>query len=66
MPTRKFEVTDKFDDDVEERAKLLWLRAEVRVGLDQIERGEGIEFASIRELEAEVDRIGDEVERTGA
>ena len=35
----------------EERAKLKWLRGAVREGLDQIDRGEGVQFDSIGDLE---------------
>lgn len=45
----------------EERAKLKWLRGAVREGLDQFDRGEGMEFASIRELDQHIDQIGKEV-----
>jgi antitoxin ParD1/3/4 len=42
----------------EERAKLKWLRGAVGEGLDQIERGEGIEFHSMNELDRHIDRLG--------
>jgi antitoxin ParD1/3/4 len=45
----------------EERAKLKWLRGAVSEGLDQIERGEGLEFRSMDELERQIDRLGKEV-----
>ncbi|HUI53983.1 MAG TPA: type II toxin-antitoxin system ParD family antitoxin [Bryobacteraceae bacterium] len=45
----------------EQRAKLKWLRSAVREGLDQIGRGEGLEFGSIDELERHVDQLGKEV-----
>jgi antitoxin ParD1/3/4 len=44
----------------EEQAKLEWLRGAVREGLDQIERGEGIEFLSMQELEDRIDCLGEE------
>jgi antitoxin ParD1/3/4 len=42
----------------EEKAKLTWLRSAVREGLDQIDRGEGLEFHSIEEFERHIDRRG--------
>jgi hypothetical protein len=50
---------------VDEQARLEWERREIQVGIDEIERGEFIEFASIEELHAEIDRIWDEVEQEG-
>jgi antitoxin ParD1/3/4 len=44
----------------EDQAKLEWLRGAVKDGLDQIDRGEGLEFRSIDELEQHVDRLGEE------
>ena len=44
----------------EERAKLKWLRGAVREGLDQTDRGEGVEFDSIGDLDRHIDRIGKE------
>jgi antitoxin ParD1/3/4 len=44
----------------EERAKFRWLRGAVREGLDQIHRGEGVEFSSIGDLDRYIDRIGKE------
>jgi antitoxin ParD1/3/4 len=44
----------------EERAKLKWLRGAVKEGLDRIDRGEGIEFHSMDELERHIDRLGKE------
>jgi antitoxin ParD1/3/4 len=41
----------------EERTKLKWLRGAVKDGLDEIEGGQGIEFASIGDLEARIDEI---------
>lgn len=45
----------------EDRAKLQWLRGAVREGLDQLDRSEGMEFASIRELDQHIDQVGKEV-----
>lgn len=45
----------------EDRAKLQWLQGAVREGLDQLDRGEGMEFASIRELDQHIDQVGKEV-----
>lgn len=45
----------------EEWAKLKWLRAAVRQGLDEIERGEGIAYHSMEDLAADIDRIAEEV-----
>lgn len=44
----------------EDRAKLKWLRGAVREGLDEIDRGEGLEVRSIDELEEHVDQLGKE------
>jgi antitoxin ParD1/3/4 len=44
----------------EESAKLKWLRGAVSEGLDQIDRGEGLEFRSIDEVEKHIDRLGNE------
>ncbi len=44
----------------EEQAKLKWLRGAVKEGLDQIERGEGLEFGAIDELERDIDRVATE------
>jgi hypothetical protein len=43
-----------------ERAKLKWLRGAVKKGLDQIDRGEGMELGSIGELDQHIDQIGKE------
>lgn len=45
----------------EDKAKIEWLRGAVQEGIDQIERGEGIEFDSIDELADYIHAIGDEV-----
>lgn len=44
----------------EERAKLKWLRGAVREGLEEIDRGEGLEFRSVDELDRHIDRIGND------
>jgi antitoxin ParD1/3/4 len=44
-----------------EKAKLDWLRAAAKEGFEQIDRGEGIEFASIDDLEAHIHQIGQEI-----
>jgi len=44
----------------EEQAKLKWLRGAVREGLEQIDRGDGLEFGSMDELEAHIDQVGKE------
>ncbi len=44
----------------EERARLKWLRGAVREGLDEIDRGEGLEFRSTDELDRHIDQIGEE------
>ena len=44
----------------EDRARLKWLRGAVKDGLDEIDRGEGLEFQSIGELERYIDRLGKE------
>jgi len=45
----------------EDRAKLRWLRAAAREGIDQIDRGEGQEFRSAQQLGDYIGRIGREV-----
>jgi antitoxin ParD1/3/4 len=45
----------------EHQAKLEWLRRAAKTGFDQIDRGSGIEFHSMDELDAFVDRIGEKV-----
>ena len=59
MSARNINPTDPFVREAAVRTKLNWMRAAVKAGLDQIERGEGLEFATIEELEAEIERIGD-------
>ena len=44
----------------EEQAKLKWLRGAVKEALDQMDRGQGIEFPSIRELDQHIDRLTEE------
>jgi len=45
----------------EDLAKLKWLRGAVREGLDQIDRGEDVEFGSVGELDRYIDEIANEV-----
>lgn len=45
----------------EDRAKLEWLRAAAKEGFDELDRGEGMRFESIGELDAYIDRIGNDV-----
>jgi antitoxin ParD1/3/4 len=45
----------------EDRAKLKWLRKAAKAGFDQIDRGSGIEFHSMDDLDAFIDQIGEEV-----
>jgi antitoxin ParD1/3/4 len=45
----------------EDKAKLRWLRAAAKEGVDSIDRGEGIEFDTMDDLEAYVHRVGQEV-----
>src|SRR5580658_2011789 len=44
----------------EDRAKLAWLRSAAKAGFDQIDQGSGIEFRSMDDLDAFIDRIGEE------
>ena len=44
----------------EEQAKLAWLRGAVKEGLDQLDRGEGVQFRSVDKLERHIDRLGEE------
>ena len=41
--------------------KLAWLRAAAKEGFDELDRGEGIEFETMDDLDAHIDRIGKEV-----
>jgi len=50
----------------EERARLKWLRGAVREGLDQIDRGEGIEFGSVDEIDQHIEQLGLEISRKRA
>ncbi len=45
----------------EDQAKLEWLRSAAKVGFDQLDRGEGIEFQSMDDFEAWMDELGAEV-----
>jgi antitoxin ParD1/3/4 len=45
----------------EDKAKLEWLRGAAKEGFDGIDRGEGVEFESMDDLEAYVHRMGEEV-----
>ena len=45
----------------EDQAKLEWLRAAAKESFDAIDRGEGIEFESMDDLEAYIHQIGEEV-----
>ena len=44
----------------EEQAKLDWLRGAVKESLDQIDRGEGKEFRSTRDLARHIRHLGEE------
>ncbi len=41
----------------EDRARLNWLRGAVNAGLAEIERGEAVEFSSLRDLDRHIDRL---------
>ncbi len=45
----------------EEQAKNEILRGAVKQGLDQIDRGEALEFGSMHALEVQIDRLGREL-----
>jgi antitoxin ParD1/3/4 len=45
----------------EEKARIEWLRGAAKEGFDQLDRGEGIEFESMDDLDAYIDQIGEEV-----
>ncbi len=47
--------------ELEDQAKLEWLRAAAKEATDSIERGEGIEFETMDDLAAYVHQIGEEV-----
>jgi antitoxin ParD1/3/4 len=44
----------------EDQARLEWLRGAVKEGVDQIDRGEVVAFASVDELDRHIDQIGRE------
>ena len=44
----------------EDHAKLEWLRKAAREGFDQIDRGEGVELRSMKELNKHIDHLGKE------
>jgi antitoxin ParD1/3/4 len=46
----------------EDNAKLEWLRSAANVGFGQLDRGEGIEFASLDDLDAYIDQIAEEAQ----
>ncbi len=46
--------------DAEDRAKLEWLRGAVQEGIDELERGQGLEFASVEDLAGHIRQIGAE------
>jgi len=41
----------------EEKARLKWLRSAVAEGLDQIDRGKGLQFHSTKQLENHIDQL---------
>jgi antitoxin ParD1/3/4 len=45
----------------EDKAKIEWLRGAAKAAFDQLDRGEGIEFQSMDDLDAYIDQIGEEV-----
>jgi antitoxin ParD1/3/4 len=45
----------------EDKAKIDWLRSAAKEGFDQLDRGEGIEFASMDDFDVFIDQIGTEV-----
>jgi len=47
----------------EDKAKIEWLRGAIQQGIDEVERGEGIEFASIDDLAHHIQAIGKEVSK---
>ncbi len=44
----------------EEQAKLEWLRNAAKEGFGQLDRGEGIEFRSVKEFDEHIDQLGKE------
>jgi len=47
--------------ELRDQAKLEWLRGAVKKGVDQLDRGEGIEFDTMDDLCGYIDRIGEKV-----
>jgi antitoxin ParD1/3/4 len=47
--------------DREDKAKLQWLRAAAKEGFNSIDRGEGLEFETVDDLEDYVHQVGREV-----
>jgi antitoxin ParD1/3/4 len=45
----------------EDKARIAWLRAAAREGIDQLDRGQGIQFESMDDFDAFMDQIGGEV-----
>lgn len=45
----------------EDAARLEWLRGTIAEGLGQLDRGEGMAFESLDDVDRELDRIGQEV-----
>ena len=45
----------------EDKSKIQRLRAAAKVGFDQLDRGEGIEFQSMEAFDAYIDQIGEEI-----
>jgi len=61
--SRVSDATDRDDlqpDDQGEEAKLDWLRAAIKLGCDQIDRGECIEFESMDALKSYIDQLCEE------
>jgi len=47
--------------ELRDQAKLEWLRGAVKKGVDQLDRGEGIDFDTMDDLCGYIDRIGEKV-----
>ena len=47
--------------DKEDAAKIEWLRAAAKVGFDELDRGEYIEFNSIEDFDTFIDQINEDV-----
>ena len=47
------------------KAKIAWLRVAGKEGFGQLDRGEGIEFESMDDLDAHIEKIGEEVAAEG-